>query len=337
MNITTLKELLIEGIKKTVPTVIDRIGIYDNVIDDRSKKLIVPMYHRVVESFSDDPFRLGMCVQKKTFEKQAKYFSESFKSIQLSDIRENKSFIKDDANYVSYTFDDGYKDNILTAKPILDKYNLNATFFICCNIFTKDKQFWWDLIINSFAQTKCEYLDLSPINHNFPETKIYLNSSNRKIKLLFLLQYLWTLDDVVFIKEVAEYIELSLLGKKHTIDKLNEDDIKKLHQSGYEIAAHTLSHPNLRLISIEEQKREFVESKNILEEIIGDEIRGFAYPAGFKDLSLENLAKESGYKYAVSAVKGVNRKFNYFSIERIGMPESNVPDVKRCIYNYCKQ
>jgi peptidoglycan/xylan/chitin deacetylase (PgdA/CDA1 family) len=49
-----------------------------------------------------------------------------------------------DPKTVVITFDDGYKDNLLNAVPILKKYNIPATFFITSGYINTDNTLSWD-------------------------------------------------------------------------------------------------------------------------------------------------------------------------------------------------
>jgi peptidoglycan/xylan/chitin deacetylase (PgdA/CDA1 family) len=44
------------------------------------------------------------------------------------------------SKFVILTFDDGYKSQYTTAKPILDKYGYKGTFYVVCNYAQKEIQ-----------------------------------------------------------------------------------------------------------------------------------------------------------------------------------------------------
>ena len=55
---------------------------------------------------------------------------------------------KSDKKFVILTFDDGYKSQYTTAKPILDKYGFKGTFYVVCNYAQKidtDKMNWTEI------------------------------------------------------------------------------------------------------------------------------------------------------------------------------------------------
>lgn len=330
-----LEDFLKNSVKKTIPSLIDKTGLYDRAIHAGDKKLIVPMYHRIITNPDDDPFKLGMCINNETFDNQLSYFKNNFTSIRLSNYRD-KSNGANNPPMISITFDDGYKDNIDIAMPLLNKHNLDCTFFICCTVLGNDKEFWWDIIINAFSATTVKVVDLTQLSIKLNIRPFKLTVFNKKKHCQAILDSLWKESDIEAIYDAAYQIEDVLLGYRQVIPKMDENDIRTLHTNGFEIAAHSLTHPNMNLIPPEQQLLELKKSKNILEDIIGDVINGFAYPAGHESEQLIQQVKASGYKYAVGTRKGVNRNFNPFSIERFGVAESSVSDMKRSIYNYCK-
>lgn len=84
-------------------------------------------------------------------------------------------------------------------------------------------------------------------------------------------------------------------------------DIHDMVRLGMEIGSHTVSHPNMGVISPEEARTELSESKRILEDKLEQPVRWFAYPFGgrehFRPEFLQ-LVREAGYEGCVSAIEG---------------------------------
>jgi peptidoglycan/xylan/chitin deacetylase (PgdA/CDA1 family) len=79
----------------------------------------------------------GIRVSPKNFEKQIAYLSKNrYKSYTLCEMIEQRENL--DSKSIVITFDDGYKDNLTNALPILKKYNFKATVFIIINRFNND-------------------------------------------------------------------------------------------------------------------------------------------------------------------------------------------------------
>jgi peptidoglycan/xylan/chitin deacetylase (PgdA/CDA1 family) len=80
-------------------------------------------------------------------------------------------------------------------------------------------------------------------------------------------------------------------------DLLSLPEIKDLSQD-FEIGAHSMTHRRLPTISEQEAAREIIESKAVLEQVIGKEIKVFCYPGGaYTKLHVQQV-KDAGYRYA---------------------------------------
>jgi peptidoglycan/xylan/chitin deacetylase (PgdA/CDA1 family) len=76
--------------------------------------------------------------------------------------------------------------------------------------------------------------------------------------------------------------------------------------TGQEIGAHTLSHANLVEIPREKARAEIFDSKKILEDLAGREVRHFCYPYGSWNATVRDLVIEAGYETATTAHPGIN-------------------------------
>jgi len=91
------------------------------------KTVPVLLYHRVA-SLSHDPTMLS--INPDTFEEHIKYINRRYSPIPLTELikRIDSKILKGDE--ICVTFDDGYRDNLTNALPILEKYSTPATIFI---------------------------------------------------------------------------------------------------------------------------------------------------------------------------------------------------------------
>jgi len=323
--------------KSCVPRLANSFGAYDININNTQHKYFVPMYHRIIQDAFNDPYSMGMCVTEYVFEKQLKYFSDNFISISLSEYNLNRHKIENNRkNYITLTFDDGYADNLEVAHPIIKKYNLDCSIFICTKIFNDKSNYWWDSLINAFKASKIQQLDLTDLNVTCLNKKYnVLTSGFNDVREL--LYAVWS-NDLYKDKVLLDEIVLRLLNgeQEPLVGHLTEEQVIKLYKNGVDIGAHSVTHPDLTSLSLKEAKYEIEKSKSILKDLLGVEIRGFAYPAGFKNEEVVGLVKDLKFEYAVATDAGVNYSYNKFEIQRIGMPQTNLSDLKRCLSNYSK-
>ena len=106
-----------------------------------ANKVAVLMYHRVAD-VEADPWQLA--VSAENFEAQLKILKKRFAVISVDELGHQLSRKQVRQNAMCLTFDDGYVDNYTTAKPLLEKHHLPATFFISTYFLQNGQPFWWD-------------------------------------------------------------------------------------------------------------------------------------------------------------------------------------------------
>lgn len=62
-------------------------------------------------------------------------------------------------------------------------------------------------------------------------------------------------------------------------DRLNKEDVRYVYEN-HEVAAHTLTHPNLNRVSDQEIIRQVEQDRQNLQDIVRREVKGLAYPGG---------------------------------------------------------
>ncbi|MEM9534717.1 MAG: polysaccharide deacetylase family protein [Cyanobacteria bacterium P01_E01_bin.45] len=104
----------------------------------------------------------------------------------------------------------------------------------------------------------------------------------------------------------AYYVQTGFVGVPTSKDHFTWDQMREMEASGLiEFAAHTISHPeDLRLLDDDTLRREIFESKRVLEEQLGHEIRHFAYPAGNRDDRVLEMVEEAGFIMATTMDAG---------------------------------
>lgn len=102
------------------------------------------------------------------------------------------------------------------------------------------------------------------------------------------------------------FIISGLIGKTNEWDGepvwplMSGRQVEEVAAAGMEIGSHSVSHVRLQGLDVERIKSEINDSRATLSELLGQPIRGFAYPFGSMDASVRQAVREAGYEYACS-------------------------------------
>ena len=85
------------------------------------------------------------------------------------------------------------------------------------------------------------------------------------------------------------FITSDYLGRDNMMGR---SDVRLAHENGFEIGAHTVSHPDLRKLSADEARGEMEACKNELEDLVSAPVENFAYPFGYTNSTVTSLAED---------------------------------------------
>jgi peptidoglycan/xylan/chitin deacetylase (PgdA/CDA1 family) len=266
----------------------------------KRKKLLIMIYHRVL----DEPdYMRPSEVDKAAFCWQMQLLSKHFNVLPLSqalDLMRNDSL---PPRAVSITFDDGYADNCTNALPILRQFNLTATFFIASG-FLDGGRMWNDTVIETVRNLKTTVFDLTELGLGMFD----VTSPEQKCDAA---QHIINAIKHLPLEERASYVNGISVRSQDLPDDLmmTSDQLMQLHRSGMEIGGHTVNHPILAKLDEQTVKREITENKEFLENLLGSELKCFAYPNGKPETDYRKQqtawVEQSGYIAAVSTRWGV--------------------------------
>lgn len=278
-------------------------------------QLSILIYHRVLAA--PDPLLYDV-VDAEVFERHVKMLSEDFNVLPLAEGCERLSGGTLPPRAASITFDDGYADNERIALPILKRYHLTATFFIA-TAFSGNGIMFNDVVIESVRAAQEGTHDLSPLGLGLHTLNDSVTRRATVDALLAQLKYRPPIERLTLVKQISEQFNCEL----PTDLMMTESQIKRLHDAGMGIGAHTVNHPILSSLDEKDAYREIVNGKDHLEEIIAAPISLFAYPNGKPGVDYAprdvELVKKAGFKAAVSTTSGTaSRTSDAFQLPRFG-------------------
>jgi peptidoglycan/xylan/chitin deacetylase (PgdA/CDA1 family) len=267
-------------------------------------------YHRVTKMERDE---YEVCVTPKHFAEQMEALSNYAHPIQLSELVQCLKTGSLPPKAVAVTFDDGYADNLYEAKPILERYAIPATVFVCTGY--AGREFWWDelnrLVMSSQAELGALRLEAGENQFVWDQPEVSPEAgleSRRKFRHAlyhFLLPF-----DIEEQRQAMDAIRRwsGVSSNEMTSRTMTHEEIVQLAAGGLiEFGAHTRFHPMLPRLAVERQRQEIVSSKHELEGILGRQVEGFAYPNGRATEDAKRIVREAGFAFACTSLHDVVR------------------------------
>ncbi|UCD55400.1 MAG: polysaccharide deacetylase family protein [Candidatus Omnitrophota bacterium] len=111
------------------------------------------------------------------------------------------------------------------------------------------------------------------------------------------------------------FVATDFVGKE---GYLTRDDIKIMQENNISIGSHTVSHNWLPALDEKSIHKELWDSKKLLEEMTGREIKTLSYPLGGYNEKVKKIARKAGYIGAVATNPGRRQpKNDIFALKRI--------------------
>ena len=256
---------------------------------------------------------------------------------------------------VCITFDDGYSDNLVHAKPVLEEFSLPATFFLTSGYLQGDNDFWWDALERPFFRkeqipsTLEIEIERALLTFDFAGDTEYRDSafkehrqwrawdpplSKRHLAYHELWQILHRLPSSTreqLLDTIEDWAGSGSNGAGSACRPLSSQEVRQLASGpGIEIGGHTVTHSSLPLLDRDAQKREIVENKRRLEELLGRPLQHFSYPHGELCDETVSLLKQAGYEAACTTQAfAVERSVDLFRLPRICVEDWDGDDFAR--------
>lgn len=254
------------------------------------------------------------------FDKCICFISKKYEVVQFEEIAFSDKYRNLNKKIATIMFDDGYKDNIDYAAPILKKHNVKASFYVVSDCIDKNIPTWTHILEHLFQFTSIENIDM---NFEFlpQELRIYkLNSHDERLSYVTKLKpFIKTLShdkrQLVLDKVMETYNDIELPKLM-----MNWDDLKKLQNEGHYIGSHTVTHCMLGTMNNENDiTSELVLSGKRIEEKLGYFPLTISYPVGSFNKTTKELAEKAGYKIGLAVKQNVHnpQKDNLFEVSRI--------------------
>lgn len=265
-------------------------------------RVLTLLYHRV-RSYDQDVQLLS--VTPKHFEEQMRWLKANYKVIGFD---EDWNGLEGDA--VCLTFDDGYRDNFVTAVPILSKLQIPATIFVATGNIDTTQELWWDELERNLLVDQ-EYPSTFHLMDELFQCTWDTSKVGQRQDLYDTLHWLMKQIGVErrddWVKQLQNWNGYTSEGREENIC-VRTEDLGQIDLTQIGIGAHTVNHPVLSNLSKEEQRKEILISRQQLESILGSPVLTMSYPfGGASDYNEDTVrvCKELGFSKVAANIPGI--------------------------------
>jgi peptidoglycan/xylan/chitin deacetylase (PgdA/CDA1 family) len=245
------------------------------------------------------------------------------------------------------TFDDGFRNNLTVALPVLQKYNLSATIFLATSYISSEKRGLWteraDSLIHGTREQSIK-LTLEGADKLLSlRTSADLENASDQIRAF--LKKLTPEQRKSALRELEEQLKAktdsppsrgdsdsdcsgvegeSAAQKEERYAFLNWQQVQMMACGSITFGSHTHTHAILASLSQTDLVFELEESRRLVEQGAGATCSLFSYPNGTQNdfgWREQKLLGELGYVAAVSQIDGFNdASTNIMALRRINIP-----------------
>lgn len=324
---------------------------------------LILLYHRVTELPSDPNL---LAVTPQHFAAHLEVLRKHARPVRLQQLSQDLHKGSLPSRAVAVTFDDGYADNLYNAKPLLERYDIPATVFITTGYIGHGREFWWDelngLLLQPETLPESLCLSINSITYQWElgegdRSHEFSSGGVRKVSpreaygpssRLQLFRSLLGLLRPLPENQRREVLNELLAWSGHastvrpTHRPLAPEEVVRLAEGGLiEVGAHTVTHPVLASLPVALQRKEIVQSKTYLENILGTSVNSFAYPFGFGSnfYTPESvvLVRQAGFSCACSAHADIVwRRTDRFRLPRIAARSWDGEEFARRLRTWCR-
>lgn len=262
-------------------------------------RAVVLMYHRVLprEQARRQGVAPGMYVTPETFVRHLAWLEADFQILPLHEILTRLATDRPlPRGACAITFDDGWRDNADYAAPELLRRGLPATIFVVSERVGTLGAFWPDEVGARMA-------GLSGRERRRLARQLGAVGSGDPSEAL--IEHLKGLPDAARREALDGLRQETEVPPTRSPELLDWDDLSRLARGAIDVEAHGATHAILSGLPPSDLERELRSALSTLRRHGHGHHRLLAYPNGSHDAEVRRVARESGYRAAVTTERGL--------------------------------
>ena len=237
----------------------------------------------------------------EVFEAQLRYLRRHFSVVPLETlVRGLERPDAQSSGQVALTFDDGFRSHYAIVHSLLRRLELPATFFVCPGLIERRQWLWSAEVSERVASMSLP--QRQALVRTFPIAAATAEALKAWMKTL---PTRTRLDVERTLRAMAPGFVPSEVQRTR-LDTMTWGELASLDTSLITIGSHTVNHPMLTQLDVDDARMEIVESRRRLEEKLGRAVEFFCYPAGAYSDPVITCVREC-YRAAVTTDPGFVR------------------------------
>lgn len=320
--------------KRSFVTLLKLSGVLETSRLLHRRKLVIVTYHGVLSSRAEtDGFTSRNFVDRERFRGQMEYLAARHAVLPLAEAvtRLRDGSLPDHSACV--TFDDGFRNNLSVAGPILREFRVPCTIFLTTgHIGTKQSLLWTEEVALRVARAPTARISIpgggTLATTGAPARAVAARELVRRLKALpGPERQVW----LQRLRAELEITDVDFENARERYEFLSWEEVAEAAPAWVTWGAHTVSHPILSTLSEDDARREIEASRRDVERGSGRTCDLFAYPNGMaRDFGPRErrLVESAGYRAAVSQIPGANGpNADHFALRRINIGLGHGDDI----------
>ena len=234
--------------------------------------------------------------------------SDGYVICSMDEVLERLTAGHTDERFLAVTLDDGYRDNLVCAKPVFEAHNIPYTIYVCPGFVEGTASLWWEDLANVIERQE----RITFATKDGPGALDCRTRTEKRTAFHQLQTYLTT--------EVDEYTQrqfMDQLCRAYGVDSrayvqeqvMDWDELRQIASSPLcTLGAHTMNHYHLARIARDDAAFEMEQSARVIELETGTRPQHVAFPYGHDvaaGIRETEIARELGFATAVTTRHGM--------------------------------
>lgn len=221
------------------------------------------------------------------------------------------------------TFDDGFRNNLEQAAPVLKEFGYPAVFFVTTGLVTGERGLWWYRLRQAMDAVAASGSFEMPNGE-----RVTISGLDAQIRLLRRLEVMLKGMNPSSVDRYVNKLEqlAGIAGRPDAVAMMTPEEVGQLAGMGFDVEPHSHRHLSGHAIDVCTAADEITTSASLIQKWTGQTPRFYSYPFGDDYPEKDKLFNEAGFQAAVTSDPDMNRPgISPFALKRWTIKTMHTP------------